>query len=211
MNIAVKKMNIGFSSRKGYFFIVLIMFCLGLSFGLYTVKYMGPADKNDLISYFTSFTKSLENNPINYGSLLFEVVKKNVIIILPIFLFGLTFFGGPVILIIDLLKGFILGYTFSFIATAFDGKGFGLALISVIPQNLIYIPCIIGLSIIGLSMSTESFKRKFFKKKSKGDSLLSDGIFKKLIIILIMFIAGILVETYISPSLIKFVSTKFYL
>ena len=137
-------------------------------------------------------------------------MKKNVIIILPIFLFGLTFFGGPVILIIDLLKGFILGYTFSFIATAFDGKGFGLALVSVIPQNLIYIPCIIGLSIIGLSISTESFKRRFFKK-NKGNSLLSDGILKKLVIIMTMFIAGIIVETYISPSLIKFVATKFYL
>ena len=53
MNISGKKVNIGFNSRKGYFFIVLIMFCLGLSFGLYTVKYMGPADKNDLINYFT--------------------------------------------------------------------------------------------------------------------------------------------------------------
>ena len=210
MNISGKKVNIGFNSRKDYFFIVLIMFCLGLSFGLYTVKYMGPADKNDLINYFTSFANSLGNDQINYGSLLVEVVKKNVIIILPIFLVGLTFFGGPVILIIDLLKGFILGYTFSFMATVFQGKGFGLAMISIIPQNLIYIPCIIGLSIIGLSMSTESFKRRFFKK-NKGDSLFSEGIVKKLAVISVLFIAGILVETYISPMLIKFVVTKFYL
>ena len=210
MNISGKKVNIGFNSRKGYFFIVLIMFCLGLSFGLYTVKYMGPADKNDLINYFTSFANSLGNDQINYGSLLVEVVKKNVIIILPMFLIGLTFFGGPVILIIDLLKGFILGYTFSFMATVFQGKGFGLAMISIIPQNLIYIPCIIGLSIIGLSMSTESFKRRFFKK-NKGDSLFSEGIVKKLAVIAVLFIAGILVETYISPMLIKFVVTKFYL
>lgn len=210
MNISGKKVNIGFNSRKGYFFIVLIMFCLGLSFGLYTVKYMGPADKNDLINYFTSFANSLGNDQINYGSLLVEVVKKNVIIILPIFLVGLTFFGGPVILIIDLLKGFILGYTFSFMTTVFQGKGFGLAMISIIPQNLIYIPCIIGLSIIGLSMSTESFKRRFFKK-NKGDSLFSEGIVKKLAVISVLFIAGILVETYISPMLIKFVVTKFYL
>ena len=210
MNISGKKVNIGFNSRKGYFFIVLIMFCLGLSFGLYTVKYMGPADKNDLINYFTSFANSLGNDQINYGSLLVEVVKKNVIIILPIFLVGLTFFGGPVILIIDLLKGFILGYTFSFMATVFQGKGFGLAMISIIPQNLIYIPCIIGLSIIGLSMSTESLKRRFFKK-NKGDSLFSEGIVKKLAVIAVLFIAGILVETYISPMLIKFVVTKFYL
>lgn len=210
MNISVKKMNIGFNSRRGYFFIVLIMFCLGLSFGLYTVKYMGQADKNDLINYFTSFAKSLEENQINYGSLLIEVMKKNLIIILPIFLVGLTFFGGPVILIIDLLKGFILGYTFSFMATLFQGKGFGLAIISIIPQNLIYIPCIIGLSIIGLSMSTENFKRKFFKK-NKGDSPFSEGTLKKLAIIAILFIVGMFVETYISPILMKFVATKLYL
>lgn len=210
MNISVKKMNIGFNSRRGYFFIVLIMFCLGLSFGLYTVKYMGQADKNDLINYFTSFAKSLEENQINYGSLLIEVMKKNLIIILPIFLVGLTFFGGPVILIIDLLKGFILGYTFSFMATLFQGKGFGLAIISIIPQNLIYIPCIIGLSIIGLSMSTENFKRKFFKK-NKGDSPFSEGTLKKLAIITILFIVGMFVETYISPILMKFVATKLYL
>lgn len=210
MNIGVKKMDMNLSSGKGYFFIILIMFCLGLSFGLYTVKYMGPADKNDLVSYFMSFTKSLENNPIKYGSLAFEVVKKNIIIILPIFLFGLTFFGGPIILIIDLIKGFTLGYTFSFIATAFEGKGIGLAIISIIPQNLIYIPCIIGLSIIGLSMSTENFKRRFLKK-SKGDSLFSNYLFKKLIIILVLFVIGVLVETYISPNLIKFVAAKFYM
>lgn len=210
MNISVKKMNIGFNSKRGYFFIVLIMFCLGLSFGLYTVKYMGQADKNDLINYFTSFAKSLEENQINYGSLLIEVMKKNLIIILPIFLLGLTFFGGPVILIIDLLKGFILGYTFSFMATLFQGKGFGLAIISIIPQNLIYIPCIIGLSIIGLSMSTENFKRKFFKK-NKGDSPFSEGTLKKLAIIAILFIVGMFVETYISPILMKFVATKLYL
>lgn len=203
-------MNIGFNSKRGYFFIVLIMFCLGLSFGLYTVKYMGQADKNDLINYFTSFAKSLEENQINYGSLLIEVMKKNLIIILPIFLVGLTFFGGPVILIIDLLKGFILGYTFSFMATLFQGKGFGLAIISIIPQNLIYIPCIIGLSIIGLSMSTENFKRKFFKK-NKGDSPFSEGTLKKLAIIAILFIVGMFVETYISPILMKFVATKLYL
>ena len=95
-------------------------------------------------------------------------------------------------------------------ATVFQGKGFGLAMISIIPQNLIYIPCIIGLSIIGLSMSTESFKRRLFKK-NKGDSLFSEGIVKKLAVIAVLFIAGILVETYISPMLIKFVVTKFYL
>ena len=208
MNVSVKKMNIGFSSRKGYFFIVLIMFCLGLSFGLYTVKYMGLADKNDLLNYFSSFTNSIENESINYGNLLFEVIKKNIILIAPIIVLGLTFFGDPIILIIDLLKGFTLGYTFSFVATTFNGKGIGLAIAALIPQNLIYIPCIIVLSIISMGMSTEKFKGRFFKN-SKNKTTVSNGILYKFVLIIVLFTLGMLIETYISPNLIKFVAKRF--
>ncbi|AWK52244.1 stage II sporulation protein M [Clostridium beijerinckii] len=210
MNYLLTRLNDTFMAKKTYFFIVLIMFCLGISFGLYTVKYMGSADKNDLTNYFFSFTNSVGNEPINYGNLLFEVIKKNILLIIPIFILGLTFFGAPIILILDLLKGFTLGYTFSFMVTTFEGKGIGLALVSVIPQNLIYIPCFIALSVISLSMSTEKFKERFFKRGKNKDSLF-DGALNKLIIIIILFLIGILVETYVSPSLIKFVAKRFYL
>ncbi|GEP64310.1 stage II sporulation protein M [Clostridium beijerinckii] len=210
MNFLLTKLNDTFRDKKAYFFIVLIMFCLGISFGLYTVKYMGESDKTDLTNYFFSFTNSIDSHPINYGNLLFEVIKKNILIIIPIFILGLTFFGAPVILILDLLKGFTLGYTFSFMITTFQGKGMGLALISIVPQNLIYIPCFIALSVISLSMSTERFKGRFFKHGKIKDPFL-DGVLNKLIVILILFTIGILIETYISPSLIRFVANKFYL
>jgi len=210
MNFLLTRLNDTFRDKKAYFFIVLIMFCLGISFGLYTVKYMGASDKNDLTNYFFSFTNSIGNEPINYGTLLFEVIKKNILLIIPIFVLGLTFFGAPIILILDLLKGFTLGYTFSFMVTTFEGKGIGLALVSIIPQNLIYIPCFIALSVISLSMSTEKFKGRFFKRGKNKDSLF-DGVLNKLIIIIILFSIGILVETYVSPSLIKIVTKKFYL
>ena len=210
MNYLLTRLNDTFRDKKAYFFIVLIMFCLGISFGLYTVKYMGASDKNDLTNYFFSFTNSIGNEPINYGNLLFEVIKKNILIIVPIFVLGLTFFGAPIILLLDLLKGFTLGYTFSFMVTTFEGKGIGLALVSIIPQNLIYIPCFIALSVVSLSMSTEKFKGKFFKRVINKDAFF-DSVLNKLILIIILFVIGILVETYVSPSLIKFVTKKFYL
>lgn len=210
MNYLLTRLNATFRDKKAYFFIVLIMFCLGISFGLYTVKYMEVSDRNDLTNYFFSFTNYIGNEPVNYGKLLFEVIKKNILIVVPIFILGLTFFGAPIILILDLLKGFTLGYTFSFMVTTFDGKGIGLAFASVIPQNLIYIPCFIALSVISLSMSTEKFKGKFFKH-GKNKDFFFDGVLNKLIIIIILFVMGILVETYISPSIIKFVANKFYL
>ena len=123
MNYVVDKVNTIFRDKKAYFFIVLMMFCLGISFGLYTVKYMGESDKNDLMSYLNSFTTSIQGQPINYTQLLFEVIKKSLILFIPIIFLGMTFFGFPFILILDLIKGFTLGYTFSFISSAFNGKG----------------------------------------------------------------------------------------
>lgn len=210
MNYIITKFNDTFKDKKAYFFIVLIMFCLGISFGLYTVKYMGASDRNDLTNYFFSFTNNVGNESIDYGRLLFEVIKKNIIIIIPIFVLGLTFFGAPIILILDLVKGYTLGYTFSFVVTTFEGKGLGLALVSIIPQNILYIPCFIALSVISLSMSTEKFKNKYFKNGNIKSIFFADFI-NKLVMIIILLSIGILVETYISPSLIKFVAKKFYL
>lgn len=208
MNVLMSRFNATLRNSKGYFFIVLIMFCLGISFGLYTVKYMGPSDKNDLMNYFSSFTNSIENESINYGSLLFEVVKKNIILILSVIILGLTFFGDPIILIIVLLKGFTLSYTFSFVTTTFEGKGVGLAMAAIIPQNLIYIPCIILLSVISIGMSTEKFKERFFKS-SKNKNTVSNGVLYKFLMIILLFTLGMLIETYISPNLIKFVAKRF--
>lgn len=210
MNFIINKLNATFRDKKAYFFIVLIMFCLGISFGLCTVKYMSESDKSDLSSYFLTFTNSIGNDPVNYGNLLFKVIKKNLLIIIPIFLLGLTFFGSPFILVLDLFKGFTLGYTFSFMVSAFQGKGIGLAIVSILPQNIIYIPCFIGLSVISLVISTNKFKVRFFKRSSVKDAFL-DGIVNKLVGIMILFIVGILVETYISPILIKTVAKGFYM
>ncbi|MBE6062046.1 MAG: stage II sporulation protein M [Clostridium butyricum] len=206
MNILMNRFNAALRDSKGYFFIVLIMFCLGISFGLYTVKYMELSDKSDLMNYFSSFTNSIENESINYGSLLFKVVKKNMILILPIIILSMTFFGDPIILIIVLLKGFTLSYTFSFITTTFEGKGVGLAIASIIPQNLIYIPCMILLSVMSMEMSTEKFKKRFFKSSK---NTVSTGALYKFLIIIILFVIGMLIEAYISPTLIKFVAQRF--
>lgn len=208
MNYIVDKMNVIFKDKKAYFFIVLMMFCLGISFGLYTVKYMGEADRNDLISYLNSFTNSIQGQPINYTELLFEVIKKSLILIIPILIFGMTFFGFPFILTLDLIKGFTLGYTFSFIASSFEDKGLLLGIISILPQNIIYIPCFIALSVICLDISVEKFKEKVFKSSKAKNISLSDTL-NRFIIIIILFILGILIETYVSPSIIKFVVSKF--
>ncbi len=204
MKYVIGKFEETLQDKRAYFFIVLIMFCVGLSFGVYLVKYMGQNDKNDLINYFNDFTKTILDQHINYIELLKSAAKKNLILLVPIIVLGFTFVGFPFILFIDLLKGFVLGYTFSFVVYAYKGKGMLLAIGSVLPQNLFYIPCFIVLSVICLHISSEKFKSRFFKATNK-ENLNSIELFGIFFIIIILFCMGTLIETYAIPSIIRLI------
>ena len=205
----IEKINDTFRENRGYYVVVLVLFCVGIVIGTYTVKYMNTADKEDLTSYFTTFTNSICDKDINYSDLLLNVIKKNLYLIIPIIICAFTFIGTPVILIVDFIKGFTLGYTFTFLLATFEGKGFLLALSSTILQNLLYIPCILVLSVIALQLSVEKFKYRFFKNFVKRDLKLKSFV-NIMILVAGFFVIAIIIETYICPSIIRFVVCKLY-
>lgn len=205
------KLSTAFREQKIFYMLVLLFFCIGIVIGVYTVIYMDEVDKNDITSYFSTFINGMKNNSVDYIGLLLTVIKKNILIIVPIVLLSFTFFGAPIILIINLVKGFTLGYTFTFLLVSYNKKGLVLALASLIPQNIIYIPCIIILSVIGINLSANIFKDRFFRHISRKKIDLLKAVSNHIILVLGMYLLGILIETYLSPSIIKFVVTRFYI
>ncbi|MBE6053535.1 MAG: stage II sporulation protein M [Clostridium sartagoforme] len=208
MNI-IEKMNSNFKENKIFYLLVLTFFFVGILLGAYTIKYMDGVDARDLSDYFTGFIKSINNEEIKTKDLLLSIIKNNILTIILIIALGFTAFGAPLILIIDLIKGFTLGYTFSFLLTTFEGKGIWIALTSTVPQNLLYIPFFVGISIISLELSSSKIKEKFFGGARFSKDIYS-GLALKLSFFLILFIVGVLVECYLSPGLIRLVVTNVY-
>lgn len=205
----ISKLNLNKKENKFYYFMVFIFFCVGIALGTYIVKYMSARDATDITSYFSTFTESIAKEAVNNKVLLFNILKKNLMLITIIIALSFTVFGTPIILLLDLVKGFTLGYTFSFLISTFDGKGLWLALASTIPQNIIYIPCFIALSIVGIEFSSTKLKDKFFNK-GKVNTIVERELILKIGVLACVFIIGTLIEAYLGPNIIKFVVTNVY-
>ncbi|MCR3760208.1 stage II sporulation protein M [Clostridium felsineum] len=197
---------------RGRFWLYIISsLSIGIGFviGVYTVKYMNSYEKNDLMNYILSFTKTSGTSIINYNSVLLETFKNNIPLILIIWFLGLTMLGIPVILIIDFLKGFTLGFTITFFVNSLGVKGITMAFLGILPQNLIYIPCILFISVIAMEFSmgivkygfNDGLRNRIFSKISSYSLIfLFAGIFMGM---------GVIFETYCTPNIVKLTAMQF--
>lgn len=208
--VNIMKDNVVYSTinqhiQENFWLYVVSIFCLctGVVLGIYSVKYMGSIDKNDLTSYINGFTSSFKDNGIQYQAIFFQTLKNNLPIIAAMWFLGLTMVGLPVIIILDLIKGFTLGFTISFMINSIGLNGIWVSLVGIIPQNIIYIPCILFTSVVAMQFSLELLKDRGTKKWSSNIGMRISGYSITFIIASLFMILGFFIEAYITPNLIK--------
>lgn len=190
----------------GSYFMAVLFFAIGIAAGAFTVKALDNGQKQDLVIYLNRFFQILGNEQIKSTTILVQSLKNNFQTIFFIWLLSITIIGVPVTLFITSFRGFIVGFTISFLIQGLGWKGLLFTFVAVLPQNIIFIPCLIIISALSISFSVHSIKRKVrkgFINNVKGNMLsytLSVGA------ILLIMLLGSLVEAYLSPILIKSLS-----
>ncbi len=192
--------------RNLFLYVISLLFlCIGIVLGIYTVKYMGEIEKNTLVSYFLEFTKGIDLTKIDKKHIFLQAVKNNVPIIICIWFLGLSMLGIPIILIVDLIKGFTIGFTTSFVINGLGTKGVLVNILAIFPQNIIYIPCIVIASVTAMEFSLMLLKYNEFKTL-KSNSLIRLVPYSTIFLLLLgLMLIGFLLEGYISPNMLKFV------
>ncbi|HEY5587643.1 MAG TPA: stage II sporulation protein M [Candidatus Paceibacterota bacterium] len=197
--------NINKHIQENFWLYIISILCVftGIILGIYSVKYMGEIEQNDLVNYLMNFADPSNTNGISYKLIFFQALKNNLPVIIFLWFLGLTIVGIPVIIIIDLIKGFTVGFTFSFMISGLGKSGIGIAILGVLPQNLIYIPCIIFASVVSMEFSIMLLKDKFNKQWTS--SISSKIIYYSIIFIILtgLLFIGIIIESYIAPYFIK--------
>ena len=197
--------NINKHIQENFWLYIISILCVftGIILGIYSVKYMGDLERNDLVNYLMNFIEPSNTTGVSYKLIFLQSVKNNLPVIIFLWFLGLTIVGIPIIIIINLLKGFTVGFTFSFMISGLGKSGVGIAILGVLPQNLIYIPCIIFASVVSMEFSIKLIKNKFNKQWTS--SIMSRIIYYSLIfigIIIVLFV-GIIIESYIAPYFVR--------
>lgn len=192
--------------NKITFLWVLLFFLVGIVLGSYTVYYMSDFNRVEITTYFNNFLEFLGGNSVSYTSILVDSIKSILPMVVIIVLLGYTAVGTPIILMMDLAKGYVIGFTFSLIVSMLGSKGVMLVLSGLMLQNLIFIPIIMLISVLAIRHSVTKLKMGVSRDRVKLDVSRAYLNFQGLLSLII--ISGILIETYISPNLIRLVISR---
>ena len=189
--------------KKKYLFIISIV-VIGIFIGIVFANVINKADKilveDKLTTYFLNIK---DNKNINYfGNLLNSFLNNNLYLII-IWLLGLSIIGIVLNNFIIFFKSFVIGFSIGSIINVYLYKGIIGALIYIFPHHIINILVYIVLIYHANNFSIKLFKTLFLKQDNKIKELMP----KYLKILLYCFIAlsiSALLETFLSPFIIKF-------
>jgi len=203
--------EIAFKHIKGnivIYFIVIMFFVIGISAGAFTVRSLSESHKQELISYMNGFFNILSDRPIDGFSVLKQSLANNLQISAMIWLLGITVIGIPLILLLISIRGFIIGFTVGFLADQLGLKGALFSFITILPQNILIIPGVLVVGVIGISFSTMLIRNKLRKNYHKTESTFKQFLLYSTIILFICIIisVGSLIEAYIAPVFMKLLS-----
>ena len=188
--------------------ITIFMFLVGSSLGAYTVNTLNTFQLQELANYFNYFLAGLTYWNVNSVIVAQDAILNSLTFIFLAWALGLTVIGIPIILLIVAFKGFIMGFTVGFLVLQKGFTGMLIAILSVLPQNFLYVPSLIVCAVVAITFSL------CLVRGTKGGRKLSfSHMFISYILLLLVFcfftIIGGLIEGYIAPLTMQIIITYF--
>ena len=175
-------------------------FLLGLFFGFLGMTSLEQNQTSSLSKLFEEGLVHFEKN-FNFSTSARQAVLKNTVNLSKIFLMGLTIIGLPLVLVIIFTRGFVLGFTIEFLLQEKAWRGGLLALLTVLPPNLLSVPAYILGAVMAINFSLYLIKGSGQRKIK-----MSQCFLEYLLIMLslaVLMLGSALIEGYFSPIFIK--------
>ena len=193
-------------NHNAYLFL-LMAFVLGVSAGAFTVNGLSTMQRDELSNYFQGFLQLLNNQNLESSELFSTALVENLKLVGILWILGVTIIGIPFIFIIMGVKGFITGFSSGFIINVLGLKGVLFTIFALLPKEIIIVPCLIAIGVNGINFSLHIAKNRSANDNLKNNlkaSFISycfvTAFFSSIIL------AGIILDAYITPVLVRIIA-----
>lgn len=187
------------SSNINLYFKVLTIFIIGICIGITIVNQLPEAGLQNINENINNSIKTLKSDSeISKIQILKSSLLKNAVIVLILWILGVTLLGSFTLYFVTLIIGITFGYTLAAIMTAFTFiQGILFFITTMLLQNIINIPSIIFLIV----QSIKSYKNLLHKQNINSKYILAKHSAYSILVMILLSIASI-IEVYISNSLV---------
>lgn len=185
---------------------VAVLFVVGVIFGGLMVNALTLEQQQDLASDVNQYIQLMNNGVMadeaqSFWDRLFFHSKW----LLLLWLLGITVVGIPFVLVLDFLKGALVGFAIGSLVSQYAWKGLLFSLVSVVPPNLIIVPALMITSVAAISFSTYVIKNRLFQQRGTLGPQIANFTSTAFLMLLVL-IGAALLEAYISPILMNWVA-----
>ncbi|MHA0855523.1 stage II sporulation protein M [Paenibacillus sp. CMAA1364] len=189
------------------FIFVAVLFLVGVVFGALMVNALSLEQQQDLAAYLGNYFVTLEQGSNGVEQATFwSIVILNLKWVGLIWICGLSVIGLPGILILDFLKGVLIGFTVGYLVGQFSWKGFLFAMVSVAPHNLFVIPVLMLCSVAAITFSLHIIKNRMLMYR-QGNFTRPFVTYVSLTLVMGLLMIGIAAfETWVTPAMMRWVT-----
>ncbi|MGI6425597.1 MAG: stage II sporulation protein M [Tepidanaerobacteraceae bacterium] len=191
-----------FKENMGKYVFLTIILIIGIIIGSITVNMISQIQVENILSFINGFLANINNLSVDRHFVFYVSLSNNLKTALILILLGFSIIGFPFILALISFRGFVLGFTVGFLIKQMGTKGIILSVLSILPQNLIILPCIISIGVASLTFALTIIKSKMKNYQENYLQLVTGYLLLNLFFSIILVMAG-LIEGYISPVFIK--------
>ncbi|NLX03036.1 MAG: stage II sporulation protein M [Syntrophomonadaceae bacterium] len=184
------------SENRPQYIMVIIIFLVGLVMGSYQVSGLDWGVKSQLSGMVDDYLRGGMDGSLSGQEILVAAFLKQLKATVLLWFLGLTVIGFPLILGFIWFRGFSLGFTVSFLLHDRAGAGILITIISILPQNIIYIPLFLAWSVMAINFSIYVLKGRN-SGVPLGRAVMGYTVI--MLAYLLIFLAGAFVEAYLSP------------
>ena len=178
-----------------------VCFIAGIIFGSLGVNVLDEQQTSSLTEFLEQGFSRYDDD-LNLTMTARQAMIKNLYNLGKIFALGLTVIGFPLILAIVFTRGFALGFTMTFLIQEKTLRGWLLAILAVIPPNLLSLPAYFLGAVTAINFSIYLVRgRNSLKSPPISQYLL--GYLLVLLGLSVLMLGAALIEGYLSPLVIK--------